>query len=157
MFIYLWPESDSSAVTLCGWQDTKIQLLLLVMSQVGVFLFLHAAWNSGPVLFHFLLHFSQAVVVLGLFLLVFFFFYTHKLMCVAVSVTVNMILMHDSLTNEMNELLERAQSLQLEELRETAEVATERVQLVQLQGMAERCISCYSLQKDTSQYSFRSL
>ena len=63
------------------------------------------------------------------------------MICVALRVTVNMSLMHDFLTFEMNELLERVQSLQLEELRETAEVATERVQLVQLQGMAERCKS----------------
>ena len=45
------------------------------------------------------------------------------MICVAVRVTVNMILMHDFLAIEMNELLERVQSLQLQELRETAEVA----------------------------------
>ena len=45
------------------------------------------------------------------------------MICVALSVTVNMILMHDFLAIEMNELLERVQSLQLQEPRETAEVA----------------------------------
>ena len=45
------------------------------------------------------------------------------MICVALRVTVNMILMHDFLAIEMNELLERVQSLQLQELRETAEVA----------------------------------
>ena len=31
MCICLWPESDCSGVTLCGWQDIKIQLLLLLL------------------------------------------------------------------------------------------------------------------------------
>ena len=31
MCICLWPEFDCPEVTLCGWQDTKIQLLLLLM------------------------------------------------------------------------------------------------------------------------------
>ena len=29
MCICLWPEFDCPVVTLCGWQDIKIQLLLL--------------------------------------------------------------------------------------------------------------------------------
>ena len=33
MYICLWPEFDCPEVTLCGWQDIKIQLLLLLLLQ----------------------------------------------------------------------------------------------------------------------------
>ena len=36
MCICLWPEFDYPEVTLCGWQDIKIQLLLLFKSCLNI-------------------------------------------------------------------------------------------------------------------------
>ena len=42
MCIWLWPEFDCPEVTLCGWQDITVQLLLLLDILAGVSLFRHS-------------------------------------------------------------------------------------------------------------------